>query len=75
MRQGQIFGWFLKPIVSYHFIRRANEPVHSQLGLIESMATVANHTLEPRTGFKVRVRVYDLSMHLFFDKHELKVQP
>ena len=27
--QWQIFDWFLKPMVSYYFIKRANEPVHT----------------------------------------------
>ena len=48
--QWQIFDWYLKPMVSYYFIKRANEPVHIQLGLLEPMVTVVNHSLEPRSG-------------------------
>jgi exo-1,4-beta-D-glucosaminidase len=68
--QWQIFDWFLKPMVSYYYIKRANEPVHIQLGLIEPMVTVVNHTLEPRSGLKVRARVLDPSMRVLFEKQE-----
>jgi hypothetical protein len=68
--QWQIFDWFLKPMVSYYFIKRANEPVHIQLGLIEPMVTVVNHSLEPRSGLKVRARVLDPAMRVLFEKQE-----
>jgi hypothetical protein len=68
--QWQIFDWFLKPMVSYYFIKRANEPVHIQLGLIEPMVTVVNHTLAPGRGLKVKARVLDLSMRVLFEKQE-----
>jgi exo-1,4-beta-D-glucosaminidase len=68
--QWQIFDWFLKPMVSYYFIKRANEPVHIQLGLIEPMVTVVNHTLDPRNGLQVRARVYDPALRLIFEKRE-----
>ncbi len=68
--QWQIFDWFLKPMVSYYFIKRANEPVHVQLGLIEPTVTVVNHTLEPRNGLQVRARVLDPSMRVLFEKRE-----
>jgi exo-1,4-beta-D-glucosaminidase len=68
--QWQIFDWFLKPMVSYYFIKRANEPVHIQLGLLEPMVTVVNHSLEPRSGLQVRARVLDPSMRVLFDKQE-----
>ena len=68
--QWQIFDWYLKPMVSYYFIKRANEPVHIQLGLLEPMVTVVNHSLEPRSGLKVRARVLDPAMRVLFDKQE-----
>jgi exo-1,4-beta-D-glucosaminidase len=68
--QWQIFDWFLKPMVSYYFIKRANEPVHIQLGLIEPMVTVVNHTLAPERGLKVKARVLDPSMRVLFEKQE-----
>jgi exo-1,4-beta-D-glucosaminidase len=66
--QWQIFDWFLKPMVSYYFIKRANEPVHIQLGLIEPMVTVVNHSLEPRSGLRVRARVLDPAMRVLFER-------
>lgn len=68
--QWQIFDWFLKPMVSYYFMKHANEPVHIQLGLIEPTVTVVNHSLEPRSGLKVRARVYDLALHPLFERQE-----
>jgi exo-1,4-beta-D-glucosaminidase len=68
--QWQIFDWFLKPMVSYYFIKRANEPIHVQLGLLEPMVTVVNHTLEPRSGLKVRARVLDPSMRVLFERRQ-----
>ena len=68
--QWQIFDWYLKPMVSYYFIKRANEPVHIQLGLLEPMVTVVNHSLEPRSGLTVRARVLNPAMRVLFDKQE-----
>ena len=62
--QWQVFDWFLKPMVSYYFIKRANEPVHVQLGLIEPTISVINNRLEPQNGLQVRVRVFDYDMKL-----------
>jgi len=66
--QWQIFDWFLKPMVSYYFIKRANEPVHIQLGLSEPTVTVVNHSLEARSGLRVRARVLDPAMRVLFEK-------
>jgi hypothetical protein len=66
--QWQIFDWFLKPMVSFYFIRRANQPVHVQLGLLEPTVTVVNHSLQARHGLKVRARVLDPSMRVWCDK-------
>jgi exo-1,4-beta-D-glucosaminidase len=66
--QWQIFDWFLKPMVSYYFIKRANAPVHIQLGLLEPTVTVVNRTLEPRDGLKARARVLDPAMRVLFEK-------
>lgn len=66
--QWQIFDWFLKPMVSYYFSKRANELVHIQFGMHEPMVTVINNSLEPRSGLKVRARVLDPAMRVLFDK-------
>jgi hypothetical protein len=66
--QWQVFDWFLKPMVSYYYIKRANQPVHIQLGLVEPTVTVVNHTLAPRTRLTVRARVLDPSMRVLLEK-------
>ncbi|MGE5293445.1 MAG: glycoside hydrolase family 2 protein [Solirubrobacterales bacterium] len=66
--QWQIFDWFLKPMVSYYFIKRANAPIHIQLGLLEPTVTIVNHTLQPRDGLKARARVLDPAMRVLFEK-------
>jgi hypothetical protein len=68
--QWQIFDWFLKPMVSYYYIKRASQPVHIQLGLLEPAVTVVNHTFEPRSGLRARARVFDPSMRVLFEKQE-----
>jgi hypothetical protein len=69
--QWQIFDWFLKPMVSYYYIKRANQPVHVQLGLIEPTVTVVNHRLAPQTGLTARARVLDPSMRVLFEKQAI----
>jgi hypothetical protein len=66
--QWQIFDWYLKPMVSYYFIKHANQPVHVQLGLLEPTVTVVNKRLEPRNGLQVRARVLDPSMRVLHEK-------
>lgn len=66
--QWQLFDWFLKPMVSYYYIQRANQPVHVQLGMLEPTVTVVNHGLQRRSGLKVRARVLDAATRVLCDK-------
>jgi exo-1,4-beta-D-glucosaminidase len=66
--QWQVFDWFLKPMVSYYFIKRANQPLHIQLGRIEPTVTVVNHSLTTRTGLTARARAFDPAMRSLFEK-------
>jgi hypothetical protein len=66
--QWQIFDWYHKPMVSYYYIKRACEPVHVQLGLLEPMVSVINHRFQPQPGLQVRARVYDANMKLRWEK-------
>lgn len=59
--QWQIFDWYLKPMVSYYFIKKACEPLHVQLNLADRRVCVINNTKEARTGMEVAARVYDLN--------------
>lgn len=60
--QWQIFDWHLKPMVSYYYIKKACEPLHIQLGLLEPTVTVVNNHLEPKRNLQVSARVYDFDM-------------
>jgi len=69
--QWQIFDWYLKPMVSYYFIKKACEPLHIQLDLIDAMVTVVNNRLEPQTGLKVEARLFDFHMNLRWEKSQV----
>jgi len=67
--QWQIFDWYLKPMVSYYYIKRACEPLHIQLGLLEPTVTVVNNNLEPRKSLQVHARMYDFDMKLRLEQN------
>ena len=66
--QWQVFDWYLKPMVSWFYIKRACEPLHVQLNLPDRMVSVINTHLTPRSGLEVRARVYDLETRLCAEK-------
>ena len=61
--QWQIFDWYLRPMVSYYYIKRACEPLHVQLDLPDQAVTVINNRLDAAQGLSVRACVYDFDMH------------
>jgi exo-1,4-beta-D-glucosaminidase len=67
--QWQIYDWYLCPMVSYYYIKRACEPLHVQLSPLDSMVTVVNNRLEAQRNLSVSARVYDLDMQLSWEKH------
>jgi hypothetical protein len=64
----QIFDWYLKPMVSWFYIKRANEPLHVQLNLPDGTISVINTRLTQQTDLTVRARVFDLSGKLLWEK-------
>ena len=68
--QWQIYDWFLKPMVSYYFIKNACEPLHVQMDPIDNTVTVVNHGIEPRERLVVKARVLDADMHSRWEKEE-----
>jgi hypothetical protein len=66
--QWQIFDWFLRPMVSYYYIKKACQPVHVQLSPLDSTVTVVNHRLQPLEGLKVVARAFDFDMELRWEK-------
>jgi len=60
--QWQIFDWYLRPMVSYYYIKRACEPLHVQLDLPDQTVTVINNRLDAAQGLTVRACIYDFDM-------------
>jgi hypothetical protein len=66
--QWQIFDWYLKPMVSRFYIKKACEPLHVQLNLPGRMVSVINTRLAGQPGLEVRARVFDLNARLLWEK-------
>ena len=64
----QIFDWYLKPMVSWFYIKRACEPLHVQLNLPDRIVSVINTRLTPQPDLAVRARVFDLGAKLLWEK-------
>ena len=63
--QWQIFDWFLRPMVSYYFIRKANRPVHVLWSPFDDQIYVVNHKTEGFQG-TVHAEVFDFNMKKLF---------
>jgi len=68
--QWQIHDWYLKPMVSYFFIRKACEPLHVQLNLPDRMVSIINARREARPDLEVAARVYDFQSKVRWEKTE-----
>lgn len=69
--QWQIFDWYLKPMVSWFYIKKACEPLHVQLnppGPAFGGVSVINTRLAPKPGLEVTARVFDLDAKLRWEK-------
>lgn len=64
----QLYDWYLRPLVSYYYVKKACEPLHVQLTPLDGAVTVVNHRLEPQEKLQVRARVYDLQSKLQWQK-------
>ena len=64
----QIYDWYLRPMVSYYYIKKACEPLHVQLTPLDMAVTVVNHRLQPEDRLKVRARVHDFAMKKLFEQ-------
>ena len=62
--QWQIYDWYLRPMVSYYYIKRACEPLHVQLSPLDLTVTVVNNTLKSKDCLKVNAKIYDFNMKL-----------
>ncbi|MBI5684011.1 MAG: beta galactosidase jelly roll domain-containing protein [Verrucomicrobia bacterium] len=64
----QIYDWYLKPMPSFYFIRKACEPLHVQMTPFDSMVSVINHRLEVQQGLEVAAQLYDVTSKLCWEK-------
>ena len=60
----QVYDWYLKPMVSWFYLKKAGEPLHVQMNLPDRMVSVINTRLAPQPGLEVTARVYDLDAKL-----------
>ncbi|MBI5820799.1 MAG: beta-mannosidase [Verrucomicrobia bacterium] len=58
--QWQNFDYFHKPVISHFFIKRACEPLHVQMNLIDHAVSVINCRPQPQPGLEVSASVFDL---------------
>jgi hypothetical protein len=65
--QWQIFDWYLKPMVSWFYIKKACEPLHVQLNLPDRMVSIINTGLRPEKDLRVRARVWDGNARLLWE--------
>jgi exo-1,4-beta-D-glucosaminidase len=66
--QWQNFDYYFKPGVSHFYIKRACEPVHVQLNLIDGMVSIINTRLVAQSGIHVSARIFDLDSKLLWEK-------
>jgi exo-1,4-beta-D-glucosaminidase len=66
--QWQNFDYYFKPVVSHFYIKKACEPLHVQMDLIDYTVTVINTRLQPQPDLEVRARVFDLQAKLLWER-------
>jgi len=64
----QLVDWYLKPMVSYFYTKRACEPLHVQLNQPDRTVSVINKEAAPREGLKMRARVLDANAQVLWEK-------
>jgi len=68
--QWQVFDWYLKPMVSWFYIKKACEPLHVQLNLPDRRVSLINTRQEPRPDLEVTARLYDFQANVRWEKTE-----
>ena len=64
----QIYGWDYDTQASYYGAKKAAEPIHVQLDRPDGRITVADTTLRPLVGARVRARVFALDGTALLDR-------
>lgn len=70
----QIFDYYLAPNAGYYFMQSANEKLHVQLNLDDSVVAVINRTYHAENNLSVDAAVYDANgKQLFSQKTKLNI--
>ncbi|MDE3143834.1 MAG: hypothetical protein KGL19_06750 [Bacteroidota bacterium] len=70
----QIFDYYLAPNAGYYFMQSANEKLHVQLNLDDSVVAVINRAYHAENNLSVDAAVYDLNgKQLFKQKTKLNI--
>jgi exo-1,4-beta-D-glucosaminidase len=64
----QLYDWYLRPLVSYFYVKKACEPLHVQLSPLDLAVSVVNNRLEPQRELEVRARVFDFASSRRWEK-------
>lgn len=64
----QIYDWYLMPNAGYYFMQKSCDPLHIQLNLNDSVATVVNRYHKPVAGLTADMAVYSLNSEPVFAK-------
>lgn len=64
----QVYDWYLKPMVSWYYLKKAGEPLHVQLNLPDNTVSVINRQLTSQTNLTVRARAFNLNAKQLWDK-------
>ena len=65
--QWQLFDYYLKPMVSWFYAKKACEPLHVQLNPLGRTVTIINLHSAPRQGLEARARVFDINSRLIWE--------
>lgn len=60
--QWQIFDYFLRPMVSLYWIRRACGPLHAQLNPVDRTISVVNNTQEDAARLQLTAKVFSFGL-------------
>jgi exo-1,4-beta-D-glucosaminidase len=73
--QWQLYDYYLRPMVSFYYIKKACEPLHVQLNPINNMITVINNQLNPQNNLKIKARLFKFDMTLAWEYSTISDMP
>lgn len=72
----QLYDYYLRPLVTHYYIKKACEPLHVQLTPLDMAVTVVNNRLQPAPGLEARARVFDFAGRLLWTRSaKVDMQP